>query len=330
MTLVSTVQPSLPFVTAMRIASPVQCEIHCARGSTNSWLDKRLAAGLHLPMRAVFTGVFASLVFGTACGASPAPTAKEPEPEGAVVAPASQAQSAPAGEALASNPQSNRPSTEIPKACAGSGNDCYPPVEFVRSLCKQKYTGVAVVMFNKHAPWRHAFVKVKDVAPVNTYGGPNAPERLDFLEEVVLLRQRQPKQLGNMMVSDAVVTYTVLRFDGTCATLAEDEFMTKKPVVKPHYAPIVWPLLDGRVRYALGQDPKVSKAANAQNTACGGTFLAGGGRNCKEATLQLTGAIMSLLADGFELPEPSQVPAWAGASTAAKQEPRTCRDRDNC
>lgn len=218
---------------------------------------------------------------------------------------------------------------ELPSACSGSGNGCYPPVEFVRTLCKQRYPGVAVVMFNKSAPWRHAYVKVKDVAPFNSLGGPSAHTRLEFLEEVVLLRQRQPSK-QQMMIQDLPVTYDVLRFDGTCATLADDEFMTRKPVVAPHYAPVIWQQIDTRVRLALAQNQKISEAAEAQNMACQGTFLAGGGETCRDATRRLTRAIMIVLSEGVELPMPSKVPAWTGASTAENRDAPGCSGQPPC
>jgi hypothetical protein len=203
-------------------------------------------------------------------------------------------------------------------------------VEFVRTLCKKRYPGVAVVMFNKSAPWRHVYVKVKDVAPFNSLGGPSAPWRLEFLEEVLLLRERQAKPQQQMMVMDLPVTYDVLRFDGTCATLADDEFMTRKPVVRPHYAPVIWQQIDTRVRLALAQNAKIAEAAEVQNTACQGTFLAGGGANCRDATQKLTRAIMAVLTDGVDLPLPSKIPDWTNPTPAEHATAPDCPGAPHC
>ncbi len=205
----------------------------------------------------------------------------------------------------------------FPRICTREAGACYPPVDFVRALCKKKYPGVAIAMFEKTAPWKHAFVKVKDVAPVNSLGGPTAFSRLEFLEEVLLLREREIKQ--QQMIVDIPNSFDVLRFDGTCATLAEDEFMTKKPYVRARYAPIIWQQIDARIRQALTQIPKVDQAAEAQTLACRGSFLAGGGEPCKDATQQLARAIVAVLSEGVQLPPPSELPSWSLASAAANQ-----------
>jgi hypothetical protein len=180
-------------------------------------------------------------------------------------------------------------------------------------------------MFNKSAPWQHAYVKVKDVAPFNSLGGPSAHTRLEFLEEVVLLRERKPKKQQQMMVvQDLPVSYDVLRFDGTCATLANDEFMTRKPVVRAHYAPVIWQQIDTRVRLALAENQTIAQAAEAQNMACQGTFLAGGGETCRDATQRLTRAIMTVLNEGVDLPKPSKIPNWAGTTTAQHRDKPGC------
>jgi hypothetical protein len=217
---------------------------------------------------------------------------------------------------------------ELPHNCTKEGKSCYPPEGFVRALCKKKYPGVAIAMFERAAPWKHGFVKVKEVAPVNSLGGPAAHTRLEFLEEVLILRERPIKQ--QQMIVDIPNSYDVLRFDGTCATLAEDEFMTKRPYVRARYAPVVWQQIDSGLRQALAQNQKVEEAAEAQNLACRGSFLAGGGEPCKDATQQLARAIVAALRDGLDLPLPSELPAWPATSTAANQPDPNCLVNHTC
>lgn len=280
-------------------------------------------------MRATVTRVFSLVLLVTACGSAPAPRAAPAKIAKTELQPSPTAVTAkPDKTAAASVPVP----AELPSTCAGSGKGCYPPLEFVRNLCQKRYPGVAVVMFNRSAPWQHAYVKVKDVAPFNSLGGPSAHTRLEFLEEVLLLRERQPKkqQQGGMMVMDLPVSYDVLRFDGTCATLAEDEFMTRKPVVPAHYAPVIWQQIDTRVRLALAQNQKISEAAETQNMACQGTFLAGGGSNCRDATQRLTRAIMAVLSEGVSLPAPSKVPTWTSVTTAERRSKPGCSGDPPC
>jgi hypothetical protein len=217
---------------------------------------------------------------------------------------------------------------DLPRSCADEGDVCYPPEEFVRALCKKKYQGVAIAMFQKGAPWKHVYVKVKDVAPVNSLGGPSSFSRLEFLEEVLLLREREFKQ--RQMIIDMPNSYDVLRFDGTCATLAEDEFMTKKPYVRPRYAPVIWHQIDAPLRQTLTEIPKVDQAAEAQTSACRGSFLAGGGEPCKDATQQLARAIVAALSDGLELPLPTNLPKWSVAQSAANPLQTGCPVNHSC
>ena len=230
--------------------------------------------------------------------------------------------------AEARDPEQTSPRSKLPRNCTREGSACYPPQEFVRALCKKKYPGVAIVMFEKVAPWKHAYIRVKEVAPVNSLGGPSAFSRLEFLEEVLLLRKREMKQ--RQMIVDIPDSYDVLRLDGTCATLAEDEFMTKKPYVRPRYAPVIWQQIDPPLRQALIQIPKIDQAAEAQTLACRGSFLAGGGEPCKDATQELARAIVAALSEGVQLPAPTNLPEWSVVGSAANPLSPRCPVNHSC
>ncbi len=267
---------------------------------------------LHATMRALVSLALSLAILATGCGSSvshPSVQASA-KPEQLAPRPARTTR-------VAKSAESEQPSLQakLPRNCMREGGACYPPVDFVRALCKKKYPGVAIAMFEKTAPWKHAFVKVKEVAPVNSLGGPTAHVQLEFLEEVLLLRDREVKLRQSIV--DVPNSYDVLRFDGTCATLAEDEFMTKKPYVRPRYAPIIWQQIDADMRQALTQSSKVDQAAEAQTMACRGSFLAGGGEPCKDATQQLARAIVTALSEGLQVPPPSNLPSWSVASSAA-------------
>jgi hypothetical protein len=202
-----------------------------------------------------------------------------------------------------------RAQSELPRSCSSAGRHCVPPEDFVAALCQKKYPGVAIAMFEKSAPWQHVFVKVADVAPVNVLGGPTGETRLEFLEEVVVLRRRVI-QYGEMEVS-VPDSFDVLRLDGTCASLAEDEFMSHRPAVRPKYAPVVWQQIDGATREVLEQNERVEQAREGQYHACRGSFLGGGGVECREATQKLARAIMTVLGQGITLPAPNELPEWS-------------------
>jgi hypothetical protein len=198
----------------------------------------------------------------------------------------------------------------LPRHCSRDNGRCYPPKEFVRHLCLNKYPSVAVAMFHRGAPWQHAFVKVKDVRAINALGGPVNDARLEFSEEVLLLQHHPYAHTDGMQISGGLDRYIVLRFDGTCATLAEDEFMSFRPG-RSRYAPLIWRELDRGMRRTLSESKHVEKARRAQNEDCGGLYLAGGSRACREATQKLAKAIIVELNRGVDLPTPQRIPDWS-------------------
>jgi hypothetical protein len=200
----------------------------------------------------------------------------------------------------------------LPQECAGGGERCFPPPEFVREICRGKHLSVALAMFNRSAPWEHVFVQVRDVAAVNQLGGPVGDPRLVYSEEVILLQHRPyvPRDGFDMKAPD---NYDVLRLDGSCATLAEDEFRVHRPK-QPRYAPVVWKYLDSGLQDVLLTDDKVEQARTSQREDCGGMYLGGGSVACQKATQKLARAILAVVNDGVELPPPEDLPVWSRAS----------------
>lgn len=297
----------------------------CRRILPNSALTIERFRDCMANMRAVRAFVMSAVACVMACSSG---RSRVPPPA------APQAKAEPSRVPVAQEPSANshlaleEHKAQLPRNCGGDSKSCYPPGEFVRALCGKKYPSVALNIFEKHAPWRHGYVKVKSVAPANAYGGPTGQTFLEFLEEVVLLREREVKQ--RQVVQDLPLNFDVLRLDGTCATLAEDEFMTKKPVVRPHYAPLIWYQLEAGIRQALSQNPKVQVAADAQANACRGSFLAGGGEPCRDSTQELARSIIAALDEGLELPAPVVLPDWSNGSSASNALDPRCKIRGNC
>jgi hypothetical protein len=178
-------------------------------------------------------------------------------------------------------------------------------------LCEDKYPDVAQVMFRRRAPWRHAFVKVGDVVATNAYGGPTGSPRLVFSEEVVLLRRRPYVPRGGIQ-ERGPDNYDVLRLDGTCATLADDEFRPRWAGPST-YAPITWNLLDAGMQRALSESDRVDRARRSQARRCRGSYLGGGSPDCQQATQKLASAIVTELDRGLGLPVPERIPDWSAA-----------------
>jgi len=164
-------------------------------------------------------------------------------------------------------------------------------------------------MFQKRAPWAHGFVKVRDVHAVNPYGGPVGSPRLVFSEEVVLLRHRPYVRRGGIQ-DDGPDNYDVLRLDGTCARLAEDEFRSFW-YGKRKYAPIKWERIDSRMREVLATNARIDHARTSQYQDCRGSYLGGGGAACQEATQKLATEILDAVNRGMDLPSPRKIPKWS-------------------
>lgn len=197
----------------------------------------------------------------------------------------------------------------LPEGCAEGDAPCTPPPEFVAELCRGKYSGVAILMFRQDQPWKHVFVKVREVFPVNVFAGPVTHVPLYFSEEVVVLRHRPyvPRPGYDMDNPD---NYDVLRISGTCATLAEDQ-------IRDHwagpssYAPLVWSWIEPGLRQALSGSAEIEAARVKQEDTCRGRTIGGGSPACQKASVGLVQAIMAEVNGGLPLPSPRLIPEWA-------------------
>ena len=90
--------------------------------------------------------------------------------------------------------------------------------------------------------------------------GVSGGEALVMNEEVIVLFEKSGG-LGGMQVSGAG-SYQVLRWDGTCATLASGELRDQRPG-KPKAAKVTWRYLDDTTQEALRQDERITQAVRA-------------------------------------------------------------------
>jgi len=206
--------------------------------------------------------------------------------------------------------------TAVPTDCGGADvdvdaddeRDCFPPRAFVEALCHGKYPGLALTLFRKSEPWKHAWVKVPEVMPQNPYDGPVTHAPLLFSEEVILLRFRPFQKIEGYSVRGPD-RYDVLRLSGSCATLAVDEIRDywRGP---SRYAPVVWNWLEPGFQQALSGSEEIGNARDAQQQACGGRYMGGGDSSCQTATDALVLAIMKEVDGGAVLPQPDALPQW--------------------
>lgn len=198
---------------------------------------------------------------------------------------------------------------DVPRQCADE--DCLPPPEFAQSLCKGKYPGLAILMFEKSSPWTRKWVNMKSLEAVNAFGGSTSGGDLVFAEEVLLLR-RQSAASGGIQVSGGE-DVDVLRWNGTCVTVRESELVEYVPGL-PQQARIVWNYLDEGIQQALLGNRTIEAARKRHRKECRGSSKKSLTGPCKKADEALTAAVVVAVRKGIELPVPQKRPEWADAS----------------
>lgn len=196
--------------------------------------------------------------------------------------------------------------TGLPKACAESRGLCLPPRGFVKRLCLDAYSGAAIALFEKSSPFSRGYVKSREIKSVNTQGGPASDVALRFGEEVVILTHTGGPGANEMQVS-GMGGYDVLRWDGTCATLADGE-LALRPPVPPRHAPFAWRYIDENIQAALLTDPGIEAARKLHRKHCHGVSLGRISAACVKAEATLNDSITTAVRTGIALPTPERMP----------------------
>ncbi len=230
------------------------------------------------------------------------------EPE----APVTTAASADAGEEAASPPPAADAPHDMPTACAqGDPSDaggaavsiCTPPSDFVDRLCDGNYLDAALVLFQKDSPWTRGYLRM-NVDAWYASGGASARTKLEFDEEVLVLRFRAPGA-GSIIVGTGG-SYDVLRWDGGCYTLDSGELTMHHPP-KAKRPSIPFQHIGPRLQEALLADPKVKAAYAKRGKECQGVTRGDVSLACVKADAALSAAVADFVRSN-ELPEPSRVP----------------------
>lgn len=197
-------------------------------------------------------------------------------------------------------------SSALPTECHEIDGLCLPPRDFVRRLCQGAHTGVAFHLLEKRSPFSRGYIRVREVHAVNALGGPTSDAKLTFGEEVLILLRTLDGGSGQMQVS-GMGGYDVLRWDGTCANLADGE-LARRPPVTPKAAPLEWRYIDENIQEALLRDDAVRSARQAQRKHCHGVSLGSRSAACVKADDQLNARIVLAVRGGMELPALQTVP----------------------
>lgn len=233
-----------------------------------------------------------------ACGSAqkdPAPAQNAPPPS-----------AAPAASASAQAPAAEPPITALPTECDDkSAKYCTPPLRFVKKVCKEGNLWVALAMFQKGTPWVRAYLR-RDTEPFNGLGGAASTDKLLFDEEVLVLNYHAAPK-GEIQVSGVSASFDVIRWDGTCATLQQEELTTNAPP-KMKNAPVRWRDLEQDLRDALNQDEGLASVSRKRKNECKGATIGGVTAACEKLDKQLSAAIVDYVRKGGKVPPPAKLP----------------------
>ena len=245
----------------------------------------------------------------TACGGGPTKPAEKPTAEVDEDAPGAAAKSSEPAEG-SEEPTEEESGDEaiaaLPTECKATPTEgiCVPPKRFVDKLCNNVYPNIALAMFVKGSPWTRGFL-TRDTKAWNASGGAANDGMLKFDEEVLVLRYRPPPK-GGIQITGAG-GYDVLRWDGSCVTLAMEEMTTKRPPRLRH-APVVWRTIQTGMRDALKTSDKVKQLYRDQRKECKGVTMGAVSKKCEKLTLKLAAAIVDHVRNGGAVATPERMP----------------------
>jgi hypothetical protein len=229
---------------------------------------------------------FALLLAG--CGGSPAKPPAAPAPKAAPTAKA-------------------KPKVKplFPQRCAkNNSGECLPPAAWVKRLCDNIYPDLALHLFAPKTPWQRLYMVVR-AEPFNAAGGMSLMgDKLEPGEEVIALRRRD--STGAVSAGDNA-GYDVLRWNGACATIHDDDF-SEDPPQKLKNAPIDWRRLSVEMRQALEADPEIGEVYETRHQKCKGKSMGIVSDECEAYDKKLTEVVVSKVRAGKKLPKPGAVP----------------------
>jgi len=195
---------------------------------------------------------------------------------------------------------------QLPTNCTEVRDICMPPSDFVDRLCKRNFPDVAVYMMGPKRPWAHRLVRVTQAQAVNPISGRVGEVPLTFGEEIIILRYKAGATQGAFQVS-GTERYEVLRWDGSCASLEEGEFVEKVPKPQLRFVAPTWARLGDTYRAALLGNGAVAAAEETRKIDCKGLGL-GRPPKCHRAIEELNRVVAEAVHEGFELPLPEPIP----------------------
>lgn len=234
-----------------------------------------------------------------ACGGKP-PEAEAPKAEAASAEGAPKAEEAPKPEPAPAK------ATTVPTACRQADGVCVPAdAAFVKRMCNGSFPDVALVLMAKESPISRMYMKA-DVDGWNAEGGASARARLLFDEEVLVLKRRAPPA-GGVVVGSGGPGWLVMRWDGNCYTLEDNELTAKKPP-SPRHPPMPFRFYGDKTKDALLKTPKILAAYQKRGKECKGAVSGAVSKACELADAALSAAIVAEVRGGVSVPTPEKLP----------------------
>jgi len=209
----------------------------------------------------------------------------------------------PTSSATTASADPREPPHMIPGGCA-STDPCVPEAIFTKRLCDGAYPDVALLLMSKSMPFTHAYLR-GDVDGWNAEGGASARAKLKFDEEVLLLKKRSSNNNGIQVSGTG--GFQVMRWDGNCYTLAEDEVTTHRPP-SAKWAPITWRFLANATKDALLDNAQVKAAYDKRGRECKGAVSGEVTSSCQKADEALSSAVVFAVRSGTVVPTPDHIP----------------------
>ena len=161
---------------------------------------------------------------------------------------------------------------------------CSMSFKSAETVCKSMSPTDALRAFAGHGRLSVAYL-THDLDAWSTARVRSTKSRASFDEEVLVLAERRAQ--GSIIVSGSAVSYEVLRYDGSCATLMGDELTFKAPPLAAR--PVPWDKLDGATRETLATDRNVKSALAKRAAACASP----GSKRCVVTSRLLGGAVLT-------------------------------------
>lgn len=233
-----------------------------------------------------------SSLFAFGCGSKPAP-------EAPLAPPAESA--APAPVEVAPKKVEVAEKVGFPTACAGDTKDpCVPEADFVKKVCEKAVGDVALALFRKDSPFTRGYL-TREVDGWNASGGGSSREKVPFDEEVLMLRVRAVPKGGMQMSGQG--GYDVLRWDGSCISLAPEELTQKKPP-RARHAAIPFRYLGEKMQLALLANEKIKTVYEARRKECKGVTTGDVSAKCEKLDRELSVVIVDFVRGGGAVPRP--------------------------